>query len=294
MQTCVPRVHQTLSIQLRGGLGNQLFQIAACALIARLSGRIMAFRSADIAKNPHLENTPYEDDTSYILQPFNITLCVEDAHVGFVQWDETDADPSPSGILARVLEQQDFTHIVLTGFFITHMFVSLCTPLDLRFVDVVQNMHSGIDMLDMSCTVALHIRRGDYLEERWSWLHVNLRVEDEVSGYYARALTHFPETATIMVFSDDSEWCKQQKLFKKDRVVHAPTGISPLQTLCLMSKCELGCITANSTFSWWGAWMNKTANKTVIMPLYWNNLQSAGRICGVFDIFFPGVTVLNN
>ena len=68
-----------------------------------------------------------------------------------------------------------------------------------------------------------------------------------------------------MVFSDDPEWCKQQELFKDDRFMIAE-GNSGYVDMCLMSLCS-DHIIANSSFSWWGAWLAKGGQ--VIAPSDW-------------------------
>lgn len=116
-----------------------------------------------------------------------------------------------------------------------------------------EDMISGVDR-----PIALHIRRGDFL--RNSGNHHNLHVD-----YFRRALDMFPSNRNVAIFSDDPKWCKEQELFDDDRFLVA-TGNSSYVDLCLMSMCS-DFIIANSTFSWWGAWL---ANKgRVIAPSRW-------------------------
>lgn len=105
-------------------------------------------------------------------------------------------------------------------------------------------------------TISLHIRRGDYV--------VNPNHPTQTMEYYEKALSKLPELPVI-VFSDDSEWCKQQKLFDNDRFMIAEGNTSDCD-LCLMSLCKYHII-ANSSFSWWGAWLANS--KQVIAPKNW-------------------------
>ena len=105
--------------------------------------------------------------------------------------------------------------------------------------------------------VALHIRRGDFL--RNSANHHNLGLD-----YYEKALKYFPNR-NVIVFSDDPEWCKEQELFSDDRFLIAE-GNSNYVDMCLMSQCD-DFIIANSTFSWWGAWLANCGK--VIAPKKW-------------------------
>jgi hypothetical protein len=105
--------------------------------------------------------------------------------------------------------------------------------------------------------VALHIRRGDFLSN--SMNHHNLEIE-----YYETALGQFESDRQVIVFSDDPVWCKSQPLFESDRFMISDS--SKYFDLCLMSLCS-DFIIANSTFSWWGAWLADTGR--VIAPKKW-------------------------
>ena len=106
--------------------------------------------------------------------------------------------------------------------------------------------------------IALHIRRGDYLTN--SANHHNLSME-----YYEKALEEFDSDRQVIIFSDDPDWCMEQELFNDDRFQVAQ-DIGSHHTLYLMSQCS-DFIIANSTFSWWGAWL---ANRgKVVAPKTW-------------------------
>ena len=124
--------------------------------------------------------------------------------------------------------------------------------------------------------VALHIRRGDFL--RNSVHHHNLSMK-----YYETALRAFGQERQIIIFSDDTDWCKQQPLFEGDRFLVCEAG-GPYTDLYLMSKCS-DFIIANSTFSWWGAWLSDNEDKLVIYPDKWfgpNNIDKS-----TADLFPP-------
>jgi len=104
--------------------------------------------------------------------------------------------------------------------------------------------------------ISLHIRRGDYIH--------NPNHPTQPMSYYEEALSKLPEVP-VVVFSDDSEWCNQQKLFESDRFMIAEGNTTDCD-LCLMSLCKYHII-ANSSFSWWGAWLAKS--EKVIAPKNW-------------------------
>ena len=128
---------------------------------------------------------------------------------------------------------------------------------DFDFYDEIKN--PCIDMISgVEDPIALHIRRGDFLKN--SGNHHNLSI-----SYYEKALSEFDSDRNVIIFSDDPEWCKEQELFSDDRFLVAEGNTSYVD-LCLMSLCA-DFIIANSTFSWWGAWL---ANKgKVVAPSVW-------------------------
>ena len=105
--------------------------------------------------------------------------------------------------------------------------------------------------------IAIHLRRGDYLK----YPHHPVQTLE----YYTEGLSHMPDDIPVMVFSDGIEWCREQELFQGDRFIFAE-GNSTGVDLCLQSLCEYHII-ANSSFSWWGAWLANSKN--VIAPKKW-------------------------
>ncbi len=76
--------------------------------------------------------------------------------------------------------------------------------------------------------------------------------------------------------SDDPAWCKEQDLFASDRFCVLDSGSSYVD-LCLMSMCS-DFIIANSTFSWWGAWLSDNKDKVVIYPSKWFGPNNADKL----------------
>ena len=81
------------------------------------------------------------------------------------------------------------------------------------------------------------------------------------------ALSHFDDDREVIVFSDDPAWCQEQELFSDDRFMISENDDNRVD-LCLMSLCS-DFIIANSTFSWWGAWLSTNKKKKVIAPKQW-------------------------
>lgn len=117
--------------------------------------------------------------------------------------------------------------------------------------------------------VSVHIRRGDYCSTDAGTICNK--------NYYNDALEYIFEHAkptSLLVFSDDIKWCKESAVFLGS--VNVPVYYvdwnvkqDSWQDMALMSKCSANII-ANSTFSWWGAWLNSSENKVVIAPDPWS------------------------
>jgi hypothetical protein len=106
---------------------------------------------------------------------------------------------------------------------------------------------------EMNEYVSIHVRRGDYVGNSF---YVDLMQ----TNYYQKAIAEFPKRK-FLVFSDDINWCKQQEIFKYCEFTHG----TELEDLNLMIHCN-GHIIANSTFSWWGAYLGKGK---IVAPKQW-------------------------
>ena len=153
-------------------------------------------------------------------------------------------------------------HVSLQGYFQTEKYfkhIEHQIRAEFTFVNDIlepcKEMISGIED-----PIALHIRRGDYVIN--SENHFNLPLE-----YYEAALKHFNDDRNVIVFSDDSKWCHEQPLFSDDRFIISDNDDNRVD-LCLMSLCK-DFIIANSTYSWWGAWLSSNKSKKVIAPVQW-------------------------
>ncbi|MBL4708757.1 MAG: alpha-1,2-fucosyltransferase [Flavobacteriales bacterium] len=136
------------------------------------------------------------------------------------------------------------------------------TPKD-RISDEVNRYLQDIKSVN---SVSLHIRRGDYLADK----HTNS--VHGVSGldYYKNATEYIStkiENPIFYIFSDDITWCKENFTFLQNKIFIDDTK-SAIDDLELMKKCKHNII-ANSTFSWWGAWLNQNDKKIVIAPKVW-------------------------
>lgn len=119
-----------------------------------------------------------------------------------------------------------------------------------------------------SNSVSLHVRRGDYVSNKNAQAyHGNLGAD-----YYVKALDYLKamqKDLKIFVFSDDIEWVRSNlNLSAGEEYIDFNTGRNSVFDLHLMSLCRHNII-ANSSFSWWGAWLNQNKQKKVIAPQSW-------------------------
>lgn len=120
--------------------------------------------------------------------------------------------------------------------------------------------------------VSLHIRRGDYLKAKH--FHVDL----SETNYYQKAVALFPDDEFLVFCKDtqdkvqdieDREWCTAfLNSFIPGRWKFAPIGNSETEDMNEMASCKSNII-ANSTFSWWAAFLNPNPDKNVIAPKSW-------------------------
>ncbi|MBD5523513.1 MAG: alpha-1,2-fucosyltransferase [Lachnospiraceae bacterium] len=115
---------------------------------------------------------------------------------------------------------------------------------------------------------SVHVRRGDYIKNS----KVRKLMCELGEKYYQAAVVRLQSELTapyLFIFTDDEEWVEKNLEFEiPNLVVSNHYNLSALQEMVLMSQCNHNII-ANSTFSWWGAWLNMHEDKIVIAPKKW-------------------------
>ena len=241
------------SLGNNGHLGNQMFQYAA------LKG---------IASNRGLDwvmPTKNKFGSSYYLRS-NLHDCFTLINCGI----ENKIDiVSPAKIEERFFhfDEELFNscpaNVDLNGYFQTSKYFEHIEE-DIRedFTFYEETEIAAKDFLDKidGKYASLHIRRTDYVSN--DYYHKSLGWD-----YYSKAIELIPADYKIIIFSDDIDWCMQQEVFNSNRFIFSTTN-NPYVDLCIMSKCNANII-ANSTYSWWGAWLNTKSDKIVIAPAQW-------------------------
>ena len=229
-----------------GRIGNQMFQYAALYGAAFARGYKFA-----IPKNTDLERAFKLPSKSYLKNDTEQVLFKEqDFHFNPNIWmigDNTE----------------------LHGFFQSGQYWQHCEPhirKEFEFHDMVQakaNLYLQQNNLENRLLVSVHVRRTDYLGKTEYHPVLGDEYYEKASNVVTSNLrTIAPgQEPVYLVFSDDTEWCK-----KKYVGVHVVEGNEDVVDMCLMSKCQLHII-ANSSFSWWGAFLSGT--EAVVAPANW-------------------------
>jgi hypothetical protein len=134
--------------------------------------------------------------------------------------------------------------------------------------------------------VSLHLRRGDYLTPK-NRAVFNLLAPDYYSRAIALLLERVGTPISVFVFSDQVDPIHDGGISEKvSAVVHASPNIDrPWEDMALMALCSSNII-ANSSFSWWGAWLNQNRRKIVVAPRRWF-AETAPRSFDIRDLFPP-------
>jgi hypothetical protein len=123
--------------------------------------------------------------------------------------------------------------------------------------EFIQEMYEKHPELNQENTLSIHIRKGDYLD--------NPDIHPSASEkYIERAVKEIGEYSHVFVFSDDKEWVKENLKFENVTYVDD----ADYREMWLMSLCK-NHIMVNSTFSWWGTFLNPNPNKKIVAPSIW-------------------------
>lgn len=147
---------------------------------------------------------------------------------------------------------------------------------DFSFKESLQfQAYEWANVIQKSESVSIHLRGRDYLTSKaTSSQHLICDIE-----YYSQAISYFKKkylNPTFFVFSDDPTWAKSYlKSINNNDIVFIEGNqwnVSPINDMYLMSLCKHNII-ANSSFSWWAAWLNNNRQKTIICPKKWFNMK---------------------
>jgi len=278
--------HMPLYLVLRGGLGNQLFMFASVYSEAKRTKRKLQL----------ITNWYEEQKWDGIIKP----------NRRFFELDEFPKIRFINSILTAKISMLLYLVFKFTWKFGEKMLFHVCANLDTREKPIthywpllvhgyMQNqknfemnrselieifsIDNELELTDAAYLesiktknkrlIALHIRRGDNAKKHGPEYRLSL-------NYYEECLRKLDyKLNTVVVFSDEIDWCKKRFY---GRGFYFINEMSPVRSLLMLSKCD-DYILSVSTFSWWGAWLSESIDKSVLVPKLplldssWNNLS---------------------
>lgn len=275
-------------IALFGGLGNQMFQYACGKSIAIKLGVELKLDISLILDRSPSENFTFRE---YELGVFNIKeqiASLEEVRNFVPNLFNSSNLTKKTYKIKRIINNKNFYYektkfkfenrienikdnTYIYGYFQTENYFksnyleiinSFCIREDLDFLN-----KSIMNRIKLENAISIHIRRSDYQNSSYELLEIN--------SYYSKAIEIIKlkvENPIFYFLSDDKTWTEEQFRdfdIQKEFIQHN-NGEKSFIDLILMSHCKHN-ICANSTFSWWGAWLNKNPQKIVITPKKWFN-----------------------
>jgi hypothetical protein len=275
----------TVTVKLLGGLGNQMFQYAAARALADRTGSEMLLDVGDFATYTLRR---YELDTLRVRARVQPPASVAQTAA---------AAPGPLARRAKALVQRFFPAwpqgvpvyreraftfdpgllqqrppVLLEGYWQSEKyFLDAAAAIRRDFTAAAEPDEANRAMLQrMQGTVAvsLHVRRGDYVTNPTAAAYHGTCSP----GYYRQAVDHIAQRCgplTLFVFSDDQDWVRANMPFAQPTVhVDCNPPDRGVWDMHLMKHCRHH-VLANSSFSWWGAWLNPSPDKMVVAPRRW-------------------------
>lgn len=261
-----------------GGLGNQMFQYAAGKTLAHLSNTVLK-----------LDVTSFEEDNLRNFELLNFNATIEfatkpdiDSLLPAHYFEKAFQYLSPLNKRSYYREKSfSFDekifklgqNVYLKGYFQSEKYFLPAKDIirkDFTFRnDIVNNLQGFCSTLKNANSVSIHIRRGDFFKDpEIADYHGTLGKE-----YYLSAIDLVRSKISNPVFyffSDDIDWAKENLSVPNAIFISNHMTKNHFEDLYLMSQCKHNII-ANSSFSWWGAWLNNNRDKIVIAPEKWFN-----------------------
>jgi hypothetical protein len=281
-----------LTTNLKGGLGNQMFQYATGRYLSIKTGSELFLDTHWFSK----EKEPNGDiEREFELNHFNIQAKIA------IQ-EEVSKIRNPHGKLSEIFRkfekkflnrhyldyhptllkkyaQKLIAHknVYLNGFFQSEKNFAEIRDILLREFTLKPEFQSELfkqitrEISEQKNSVSIHIRRGDYIKNN----NTNKYHGVCSLSYYEKAIELISDEIIepkFYIFSDDPEWAKENLKIKQNYEIISGRKLSMQEEMILMSNCKHNII-ANSTFSWWGAWLNQNSGKIVIAPTPWVDKQ---------------------
>jgi hypothetical protein len=249
--------------EYKGRLGNQLFQFAMLYMMVKLGpeGSKIAFPAEqDPTKRKDYALSCFPKVTFDVIPGLKCTRKVTARTYYNYEVDKYILNELKVGEVLNV-----------EGFFLSypyfHQYRKEIVSLYKFPSDMKRKCQKFLQSLD-SVTVSIHVRRGDYVRLSYEYVVVDANYVKRCMEYIRSVKPN--KMLTFVVFSDDLDWCRANLtcVDNKMKLVFSPMS-NQQEDLCCMSMCHHNIIAA-STFSWWGAYLNKNKKKIVMTPARWH------------------------
>jgi hypothetical protein len=286
-------IQDVVSITLMGGLGNQLFQIFTCIAYGISTNRRIILPYSDVLTTGTIRPTYWDSifKTIKYLTTFNETLYTPNIISKFDCFREF-------GFRYNKIPTLQTSQLRLFGYFQSpHYFqehfdtISLMMNLPNQIVSI-RNKYSSYFPANTR-TISMHFRLGDY--KTIQDYHPLMPVQ-----YYISAMQHILSknntTCNVLYFCEEPDLNDVSDMIQKIKsviqnvnFVRANNSISDWEQLLLMASCHDN-IVANSTFSWWGAYLNQTSDKIVCYPNIWFGPRAGHDVSDLFPDTWNRIT----
>jgi hypothetical protein len=259
-------------VQATDGLGNQLFQYAIGRKLSLLYKTGLFIDNNHFLNNKHREfslayfNTKFSIVNNYkkfglkypihfLKLKFGYFSRIKQESGKFKRNEEFSKNSFLEGYWGNADDFKDVRDVLLSDLQLKNNYES-------------HLFHLLREEISQTDSVSIHIRRGDYLESKNQVIFLNLDLE-----YYVQAIELIKLkvlSPKFFIFSDDIKWAKENLPLQSNNIVYINEAkeLKDFEELMLMSFCNHNII-ANSTFSWWAAWLNRNNDKIVIQPKKW-------------------------
>lgn len=262
--------------RIHGGLGNQLFQYAVGRAVALRTGAELLLDTREFTSS-----NPFQFDLGHFEIQARVATERElpptkNRPLAYAWWRKFGRAP-------RFVREQDLgynerietigSNSYLHGYFQSQRYFDEIAPTlwqDLTFKQAISGENARMaERIQSGPSVSMHIRRGDYLNSS----KARSTHGGPTLAYYERALAEIRQRSgvdpVVYLFSNDPDWVRDNMKMDAQLVpVAINDGKTAYEDLRLMSLCNHNII-ANSTFSWWGAWLNPSLDKVVVAPKKW-------------------------
>jgi hypothetical protein len=276
-----------ITCNLCGGLGNQLFQIFTTISYSITNKIPFYFPNKKELTNGSILRYTYWDTFLNALKPFlkiNYDKLEIIREQQFSYNELPSSNPSDSVMLVGYFQSYKYFEMYKSTIYNLLKIENKKKELKNKLYNLYNN--NNINNIDFDNTISMHFRLGDY--KKYPSIY---RILDE--NYYMRALQIIQSTSNnltskVIYFCEDESLTEVEEMISKIKdkfelvqFERAPSGLDDWEELLYISICKYNII-ANSTFSWWGAYLNTNEEKIVCCPKEWFMPQTNNNIKDLF------------